>query len=539
MTALDDHVAAITGTAAALVEARADALTAAERHHEGRLDDDGLTAAQGRLTAAEDEHRHAVQAACDGIAYLRHRSMQWEPSWQRLRTLDLERTYAAMIVSAGADEPPSWLTSLDEWDDAPPDDTEAEGWPVATRDDIAAVLDGSYEPIVPTVLERTDGACLLYAGRVNTLAGEPGGGKTWVALAACAQQLHAGHVAALIDFEDRLDTAVRRLAALGTPRDAILDRFRYITPTIGYRKGRPPTNVVDVAGDAAIVVVDSMGEALAHSELNQNDDREVRAWMDACARRLADGGAAVLVLDHVTKDSEHRGRWAIGSQRKLAAVDGVAWMMETTQAATREQAGRAVLTCSKDRLGNYQHGTKVAEIHIEPDGDDVVVRIDEHREVTTESGEKLLTGYMERITEWLLLTGDECSARAIEQGVKGKGEHIRTALRQLIEMGYVDTEKAPRGGVIHRLIRPFVESEVLTASRVPTASPPRPGRGQIDRVPASPPLQGDADAVDDGGVPQEPARPASQAPTQPDPAAAFLAAFLAATDPDPDQEPTP
>lgn len=56
--------------------------------------------------------------------------------------------------------------------------------------DVAALLAGELpEPPAPTVLRRTDGHGVFYAGQVNSLFGEPESGKTWIALAAAAEVL--------------------------------------------------------------------------------------------------------------------------------------------------------------------------------------------------------------------------------------------------------------------------------------------------------------------------------------------------------------
>ncbi len=375
------------------------------------------------------------------------------------------------------------------------------GWPVATAEEIAAVFSGDYQPPLPEVLRRSDGNCMLYRHRVNSLAGEPGGGKTWIALHAGAEVLAEGGRVLLIDYEDRLDTAVRRLAALGADQASIVDRFTYISPTFAIKGGSVPTNVLERSVGADLVIIDSMGEALAHSELDQNVDKEVRSWIDRTARRMADGGAAVLVLDHVTKDGEHRGRWAIGSQRKLAAIDGIAYMMNTLTAATKETEGHAVIKCSKDRLGNYQHGTTVADVRLTPSGDDGMVIT-----LTPPAGdgqEVMLTGYMEKISRFLESMGEGMSGRAICGSIEGKTDHLRTALRQLVENGNVVTESGPGGAVIHRLDVPFSEIDLLmtpSAPRAPSAPPPRPGaRSNLSETsaPRAPTFKRGADALGD------------------------------------------
>src|SRR5665811_288715 len=47
--------------------------------------------------------------------------------------------------------------------------------------DLSTYLDGSHKPVVPTLLARTDGVCLLYPGLIHSLHGESESGKSLVA----------------------------------------------------------------------------------------------------------------------------------------------------------------------------------------------------------------------------------------------------------------------------------------------------------------------------------------------------------------------
>ena len=97
--------------------------------------------------------------------------------------------------------------------------------------DLAAILAGedSLEP-APTMLARTDGERLVYAGKVHSFNGEPEAGKGWLALRAVAERLNAGEHVVYINFEDEAPVAVDRLRALDVADDAIRERFHYIRP---------------------------------------------------------------------------------------------------------------------------------------------------------------------------------------------------------------------------------------------------------------------------------------------------------------------
>ncbi len=395
-----------------------------------------------------------------------------------------------------------YTATTSEWDDDPDG-----GWPTATRQDIQAVLEGTWEPPTPTILQRNDGKALLYPGKVHSLSGEPGSGKTWIAICALAETLADGGTAAYLDHEDRLDTAIRRLRALGCPDTAILERFTYITPTYAIKGGGIPTGTITQIAGCQLVVIDSLGEALAHSQLSQNDDGEVAGYMDKVARRLADGGAAVLLLDHVTKDKEGRGRWAIGSQRKLAAIDGAAYMAVTIKALSRDTEGTYKVTCSKDRGGNYQHGSTVAICQFDVDGDTLVATI--APDTATEGDQFLPTHLMQEVSKYLEMQMEPATQADVVANVEGRATYVKDALSHLITAGYVTKSRGPRGSMLHTSERSYREGDPTTrpVDNPPKSSqnPPRPTSSHLvpDEVrspserprPSSPPFRGDEDEV--------------------------------------------
>lgn len=410
------------------------------------------------------------------------------------------------VTTPGAtpEEPNVDLSRLSAATDAEPApvDADDDGWPIGHHDDIAAILSGDYTPPEPTLMRRQSGGALIYPGKVHSIAGEPGAGKTWIALAAIAEVLADGGEAMLVDYEDRLDTAVRRLASMGVAHCTLLEHFHYVTPTVAYVDGRLPANVIDIAGRCTIVVTDSVGEALSHSGMNQNNDDEVAAWMRNTARRLADGGAAVVVLDHVEKNTETRGRWAIGSQRKLAAIDGIAYMAKAIKAASKDKEGVIRLSVSKDRGGHYQHGTDAAVIRITPNGTANEITVDEPHDHDDDTGEWMPTGLMEKVSRFLETAPSSVSGNVLRSGVSGKATYVDEAVAHLVRLGHVVLSDGDRGATMHSIATPYrdPESEVIHSpdgvDLVPktTSSRPRPDlvpdevAAGDDFVPKKPPL---------------------------------------------------
>jgi hypothetical protein len=98
----------------------------------------------------------------------------------------------------------------------------------------------------------------------------------------------------------------------------------------------------------ALAVFDSLADFLALVGLNENDAGDVTRWVKEVAQPLKDAGVAVLSLDHLTKSTEGRGRYARGSGAKLAKVD-VSWSLTQTKPFDKERIGEIQLDLRKDR----------------------------------------------------------------------------------------------------------------------------------------------------------------------------------------------
>jgi hypothetical protein len=386
---------------------------------------------------------------------------------------------------------------------APPAATEApEEQPEADVDDDWATIDlvelvrairaGTHEPTLPTILAVEGGLPLFYPQRINSLFGESGGGKTWVALAAVAETARNGERALLVDYEDNPNGIAERLALLGLD-DGEVNRIDYRNPTSGISLGVP------TIGDGyALIVLDSTGEAMAAGGVDSNADREVAQWF-AIVKQLTrlDGGPAVVVLDHVPKDKEAPSAYAIGSQRKRAAVTGAAYRVDTIKEPAKGRDGKLKLTVAKDRPGNRPKGSIAAEVEVRSGADKVTIELHvSETQATTESGGRFRpTVLMERISRYVEINPG-CSKRVMLEAVQGKREHLETALGVLIEEAWIRVTTGPRNALQHWSERPFRDAEPAENGDLRTAARPRPDRGRAavtntdDRGPLSPPPYG-------------------------------------------------
>ena len=240
-----------------------------------------------------------------------------------------------------------------------------------TRVDLGPALRGEVERARPTVLRVEDGKALFYAGRVNGVHGDSGDGKTWAADVAAAQEITAGHHVLWVDLEDDETVIVERLRdVLGVPTAEIVERLHYHRPTVEFDDEAVEVILDEIAScDVTLVVVDSLGEAFGLEGLDEDRDVQVGPWLRRVARRLADAGPAVVLIDHSTKAKDNA-LFPSGSKRKRAAITGASYFLEAVVPLTREHGGRLRLTCAKDRHGAYRRGAHVATIdfHVYPDG---------------------------------------------------------------------------------------------------------------------------------------------------------------------------
>ena len=204
----------------------------------------------------------------------------------------------------------------------------------------------------PDVLRRSDGTALLYSGGANLVCGAPGCGKTWVALQAVVEIAEAALPVWMLDYESTPTVTAGRLAALGLLADDAghIHYHNVAGPMTAADRHRLVTGIDEQC--PALIVIDSVVEALGADGFDENSASDVARWFADLVRPLARSGAAVLLLDHVAKDKEGRGTWARGSGHKLAAIDGAAYGLEVEAPWHRGSSGSGTLTILKDRAGH-------------------------------------------------------------------------------------------------------------------------------------------------------------------------------------------
>lgn len=324
--------------------------------------------------------------------------------------------------------------------------------------DSNAMMDSELVAETPTILHRSDGTALLYPGKMHAIVAEPSSGKSWVAIVACAQLIAAGNTVVYMDYEDNPQGVFKRLVSVGAAATEIRNLFHYSRPYAGF--GIPEQKQLAAMLETlrpALVVIDGVGEALSRQGLSEDKADDVVKWTDLLPRAITRSGASVLMLDHVAKDPEHRGRWARGSSAKLAVIDGASFQLKVRIPFSKKRAGRIDLVIAKDRPGSVGAiGEVVSAIEVIPagDGNRVTFHLTSAEQVEIHTAWKP-THLMEQI--WNALDRSSVAlttSTLLLLAPSAKPAHARTAIAELIAGGFVTEIPAGRRKIL-RTVKPY------------------------------------------------------------------------------------
>lgn len=292
------------------------------------------------------------------------------------------------------------------------------------------------ETKLPAVLQRSDGETLLYAGKLNSVFGTPGSGKSWIALIMAEQTVHQGGRVLWWDFEDSPATFKRRAALLGFDPVSFKDDFRFVIPDLidaPNALSEAQAWLCDaIDPNKSLVVIDA-----AESAGCPSDGASVGAWFNKYVDIWRDYGIGVLTLDHVPKRAEDRPKGAIGSQHKLARLDG-AGLFVTGTVWTKRTGGKMKLIVHKDRGGDipapvgktaaiiegtYNHEGAFSYAIKPPD--------------QTDDPEGLADALLEAIAQ----AGEVKGSRGLRSLTKAKGRAVDESMRSLVDAGLVGKVK--------------------------------------------------------------------------------------------------
>lgn len=214
----------------------------------------------------------------------------------------------------------------------------------------------------PTILKIAGGSFLLYRERTHSLIGESSTGKTWVAILALAEVLNSGGNVLWLDYESTRNAFMARLSSMSVPVES-WQRITYLNPREALWDRKLNVGTIHSANLSELIsgtsydlaVIDSVTGAMSVEGLDPMGGTDVETIFRILAGKIAETGSAVLMLDHVTKSQEGRGRYAIGSERKLSGITGASYLLQVEtpwKRATMDPiSGSFTLKVAKDRTG--------------------------------------------------------------------------------------------------------------------------------------------------------------------------------------------
>jgi len=338
--------------------------------------------------------------------------------------------------------------------------------------DLSAYISGTIITPVPGILHREDHVGLLYNGRVHSFYGESESGKSWVAQWAVAETINQNKNAIYIDFEADASDIVNRLQLLGVPNHNIVTHLTYIKPETRPNEKDPFWQELLQRTGTELVIIDGVTESLTIWGGETKDNDSITLWMRQFPKRIATRtGAAVVTIDHVNKSTDTRGRFAIGGQAKLAALDGAAYLIEPLDALAPGKVGGIAMRVTKDRPGgirkhsvNYRKSDRTQEAAIiKMDATGKIINIWVNAPTTKEQQEEIkILSYDNAIRE-ILADGKILGVNEIKQAYReaeyaGTDSAIAKHLDQGVKAGWLKLTKGPNKKMLHELAEIEVES---------------------------------------------------------------------------------
>lgn len=304
---------------------------------------------------------------------------------------------------------------------------------------------------------------LLYASRRHVVSGPPESTKTLIAYLLLVHALRDGLKVAIVDFEMGPTAARRMLEDVGATIEEIAGIY-YVEPDTPPEDGY--AQMIDYGVN--LVLIDAAAGAYDATGLDDNARKDAEQFARAWIRPLWQAGITTVLVDHVTKDAAARGKFTIGSERKVGQAD-VHISCDALKPLSRGNSGIVKITVHKDRPGFLPRPTAaVFELHSHPGTHAITYSIRETEHIPDDDWKPTI--YMELVSKFVE-KHPESSRSRIEDGVKGmSATHKRQAIDFLVEEGYAISTDGPRKAQLITIVRPYRQSDTTPSHPVP----PRP-----------------------------------------------------------------
>jgi hypothetical protein len=384
---------------------------------------------------------------------------------------------AAVLVAASMPSQDRHASTSDGDDDGEDkaDQEQPQDAPSWSPVDLTDLLEGKRELLQPTLFERTDGQCLVYPGMTHSFHGESESGKSLVIQAECVRLMNDGEDVLYVDFDSDAASVVARLREFGADPQAIADHFHYRQPEV-----RPDSAEERGAWEEmlsasyTLAVIDGVTDALGTYGYSLKDNDEVARWIRTVPRQIAvRTGAAVVLIDHVTKETSTRNRWAIGGQAKMAGLTGAAYTVEVVAPLGHGLRGEVVLKVAKDRPGSVRphcgpffkkdRTQEAARVVVDSTVSPPVVTIGAPRAPSDEEplAEKAFrpTNLMQRISEEIEQRPAQLTKNQAVRQAGGRKETTLAAFHLLDDEGHLTSDRGRCGYPVYTVVKPYRETD--------------------------------------------------------------------------------
>jgi len=319
---------------------------------------------------------------------------------------------------------------------------------------------------------------LIYAGKRHVVSGPPESAKTLLAFIVALEHSRAGFGGwAHVDFEMGAVATRGMLEDLGASIDEVGAVFHF-------EPDGPPTldDVDSLAREGVrLAIVDAAAGAFDVSALDDNKRADAERFAAAWIKPLWDRGITTIVLDHVTKNADTRGKFSIGSERKVGQAD-VHLGLEPITSLSRGGSGLYRITTHKDRPGHLAR-PRAAELELASDPvTHAITWTFKPAGAPADDNETWRPTFLiERVLSYLRDQAQPRSRNDIAAGVTGKRAFVLQAIDCAVADGDAVEVPGPRGKLI-----------TINPDRypVPDRYPPVPGNhSSREPVPGSHSLQ--------------------------------------------------
>lgn len=319
----------------------------------------------------------------------------------------------------------------------------------------------------PSVTPSLGALGLIYPGRRHVYSGPPESAKTLIAYIEALAIVRNGGRVILIDLEMGPWDARDRLRDLGATDDD-LGALLYVEPEVA---ANPETIASLLALAPDLVVIDAAAGIFALQQLDDNKRGDVEAFARFYLHAFRQQSIATVTLDHVVKSSEARGKFAVGSERKVGGAD-VHLGFEAVKPLHRGGTGLIKITTHKDRLGHIARPTAaIVRLVSDPVTHAITWTIEHDSDEQDEGDGWQPTELMHRVSDYMAdRPAQTLSRNAICDAVKGRKKWVLRAIDELVRAGYLSQPDGSRGVIfVKRFPVPGGSAAVPgTGSPVPT-----------------------------------------------------------------------